>query len=246
MTVPIGTWSEYVFGGKLGSSAEERIALWLHESGIDFKVQREFPGLVGVCGKPLRFDFSLWFNGYPEILLEYQGPFHNYLGSNEIGLIGYEHDRRKQNYALFKKLPLIQLYIGLSHEVERQALFGYINWQKALFHQRQNHEGMVHEDLLHCRFVPAALDSSETIARHVEKQRILACLREEHDVLVYEIGQLRVFIERLRVVKQGLLMKSLVKNVPASSQQPPPSDVLPRYGVKALGKRQKKTIDVFI
>jgi len=233
-TVSVGTWNEYVVGAKLGSSAEDRIALWLHESGMNFKVQREFPGLVGVCGKPLRYDFSLWFDGYPEILLEYQGPYHNYLGCNEMGLIGYEHDRRKQNYALFKKLPLIQLYIGLSHEVERQALFGYINWQKALFDQRQNHEGMMHEDLWHQSCV---LNSGENvaIARHVEKQRILACLREEHDVLVYEIRQLRVFIDRLRILKQELLMKSLVKTVP-------PCVVIP--GVKT--KRKKTTIDIFV
>ena len=233
----IGTWCEYNPNVKLGSSAEDRVAAWLTEGGIDFKVQREFPGLLGVCGKPLRFDFSLWFDGYPEILLEYQGPYHDYLGSNDMGLIGYEHDRRKHNYALFAKIPLIQLYIGLPPEIERQALFGYIDWQKMLFDQRREHEGMICEDLLHCRFV---VNSSENaVSRHLEKQRILACLREEHDVLVYEIGQLRLFIERLRVLKQGLVMahmKALTKAVPITYHT----------GVIKEAKRKKMSLNVFV
>lgn len=218
-----GDWSEWVPTSRLGSSAEDRVALWLSESNVPFKVQRQFPGLVGVCGKPLRFDFSIWIHGYPEILLEYQGPYHDFLGEHNMGVIGYEHDRRKQRYALWSGLPLIYLYIGLPPELERQVLMEWIDWQKMLWNQRRERVDMLREDGGCYDGVRTREPYTTGNSINTARRALLFDLRQEHDVVDYEIRQLRIFIGRLRATKHALQQSKVflrgvgALNSPASS-----------------------------
>ena len=241
-----GTWVEWTMGLKLGSKAEERVALWLNESGFNFKVQRQFPGLLGVNGQPLRFDFSVWIKGYPEFLLEYQGPYHNCLGVNGTGLVGFEHDKRKQLFSMHTGLPLIFVYIGLPLDVERQVLMGYIAWQQVLFDQRREHAGMTCEDRVSISVDAAMLIQSP---RQLEKQRVLDFLREEHDVLVYEIHQLRACIERLRLSKHALILsysKAQSKSSVNGTISPPRGEIVNSDGAMTTCCRKRRTIGIDI
>jgi len=48
----------------------------LLENGVDFVAQYTFPDLIGVGGRPLRFDFAIFENGQLKRLIEFHGKQH--------------------------------------------------------------------------------------------------------------------------------------------------------------------------
>lgn len=87
--------------GCVHSSFERKIISILLENGIQFDSQVTFPGLKGVGGRDLRFDFAIYEDNMLMELIEYNGPQHY---KRIPGIWGdyyditVEHDRRKKEF----------------------------------------------------------------------------------------------------------------------------------------------------
>ena len=111
----------------------DRIALLLTDLGIKFSREVQFPGLYGVFGGALSFDF---FVPSISLLFEYQGPQHyatrfgiehgNSDSSTRVHelkmLSQHEHDMRKRRYCLEQGLILVEIPPGLHVDTERRFL----------------------------------------------------------------------------------------------------------------------------
>lgn len=62
--------------GCIHSTNEQKITSLLLENGIDFVSQYTFDDLIGVGGRPLRFDFAIFENGELKRLVEFNGSQH--------------------------------------------------------------------------------------------------------------------------------------------------------------------------
>lgn len=95
------------------SHGERRMSKWLIEHDVDFVPQQSFPGLVGVRGCPLRFDFYL---PKYKLCIEVDGPQHYEwipgMMTKEAFLDLQEHDRRKAVYCASHGLQLIRVKIS--------------------------------------------------------------------------------------------------------------------------------------
>jgi predicted nucleic acid-binding Zn-ribbon protein len=110
------SWSDHISGNcgcpKCCRSKMERItAKKLTNLGIKFEEEKEFPGLVGVYGKPLRFDFYLPDHN---TCIECDGIQHfqyqpGLQGSEEDFKRQQEHDGRKNRFCLEHNIKLIRL-----------------------------------------------------------------------------------------------------------------------------------------
>lgn len=92
------------------SHGELAIKKYLQSHNIDFISQKTFPGLVGIRGGDLSYDFQICGT---KILIEYQGEFHDgtaYQQTHEQYEIQKEHDKRKRNYALHNGYKLIEIW----------------------------------------------------------------------------------------------------------------------------------------
>lgn len=95
------------------SHGERKMSKWLVEHNIDFVPQQSFPGLAGVRGCPLRFDFYL-----PKyrLCIEVDGPQHYEwipgMMTKEAFLDLQEHDRRKAVYCAAHGLQLLRIRIS--------------------------------------------------------------------------------------------------------------------------------------
>ena len=79
------------------SKGEQKISDFMISQNIIFEREKEFPGLVGINGGNLRYDFFI-----PEknILIEYDGELHYMETTKGNNLIRQqEHDKRKDEYA---------------------------------------------------------------------------------------------------------------------------------------------------
>ena len=87
--------------GCVRSSNEREITSLLLENGVDFIAQYTFPDLIGVGGRPLRFDFAIFENGKLKRLIEFHGEQHFGCPGGRWS-IGYgnlvENDIRKRQY----------------------------------------------------------------------------------------------------------------------------------------------------
>ena len=92
------------------SKGEKRIESFLGSYDITFVPQKTFPGLVGLGGRNLSYDFYLPnFN----LLIEYQGQFHDGtapLQTDDEFLIQKEHDKRKSIYAKLNNIQLLEIW----------------------------------------------------------------------------------------------------------------------------------------
>lgn len=95
---------------------ERKIRNWLKENNFEFESQKEFDGLVGLNNGNLSYDFYL-----PDynLLIEYQGEFHEYDEEKNIRRTRYlvnnlekqiEHDRRKYEYAKRNNIELFEIW----------------------------------------------------------------------------------------------------------------------------------------
>lgn len=101
------------------SKGEKRIKKFLESYNIMFIPQKTFPGLVGVGGKCLSYDFYLpKFN----LLIEYQGQFHDGtvpFQTEEEFLIQKEHDKRKSIYAQLNHIQLLEIWYQNYDNIEK-------------------------------------------------------------------------------------------------------------------------------
>lgn len=96
------------------SKMEIRIYDILTDADIPFREEQEFPGLVGVSGRPLRFDFAvLDDNGNIDFLIEAQGRQH-YVPVGKYGgtkALRYQkrNDLEKRKYCLAHNIKLVAI-----------------------------------------------------------------------------------------------------------------------------------------
>lgn len=93
------------------SKGEQGIRQCLESRCVRYQQEYSFDDLLGVGGKPLRFDFAIYNNkGNVELLIEYDGEFH-YQNIYEDG--GFEilriHDERKNQYCKSNDIPLLRI-----------------------------------------------------------------------------------------------------------------------------------------
>lgn len=94
--------------GCVHSQFERKIIDILLANDIEFDSQYTFPGLVGIGGRPLRFDFAIFDHGQLCELIEYNGPQHY---KKIPGIWGeeyemnVEHDRRKREFCEQNGIP---------------------------------------------------------------------------------------------------------------------------------------------
>ena len=98
--------------GCLNSRGERKIAEYLREHNIKYKIQYGFPDLVG--GLPLKFDFAVFDRSDNLIaLVEYQGEQHfeaiNFFGGKEKFERQKMNDEMKRLYCKEKRIPLIEI-----------------------------------------------------------------------------------------------------------------------------------------
>lgn len=92
------------------SHGERSIKHFLDSHSISYVSQKKFPGLIGVNGGDLSYDFYIVESN---TLIEYQGEFHDgtaYQQTLEEYEIQKEHDRRKRNYAQKNGYQLIEIW----------------------------------------------------------------------------------------------------------------------------------------
>ena len=97
--------------GCLRSTGEMIIAKILLKEAISFKKEISFNDLKGTKGGLLFFDFGIYQDNKLRYLIEYNGKQHyeplEYFGGEERFLNQQENDRRKIEYCLQHKIPLI-------------------------------------------------------------------------------------------------------------------------------------------
>lgn len=163
-----------------------RIGRILNDLGVTFFPEYTFPGLVGVHGGLLRFDFYIPADARqhtPALLIEYQGAQHYATGFGILPGPGNTspdaaryiqhhqriHDNRKSTWASDNFIPLICIPPGIGEDCERALLRGSLTfWQ-----QQQERYLMGAEDTLHAErpnnylsVLQALLDTPE----HPEKK----------------------------------------------------------------------------
>lgn len=92
------------------SHGEKKIMKYLNDNNIDYIPQYSFDDLRGVSGGLLFYDFYL--TSY-NILIEYQGEFHNHtdrLRSDEEFYKQQMHDDKKFNYAKDHNINLLEIW----------------------------------------------------------------------------------------------------------------------------------------
>ena len=96
---------------KCFASKGERIIKDIFDSNnIKYIEQKEFDGLVGTGGNPLRFDFAVIEDNVLKYLLEYDGEFHYKPINGKKALAKQqEHDRRKDNYCRDNCIELVRI-----------------------------------------------------------------------------------------------------------------------------------------
>lgn len=98
---------------KVPSKSEIWVNNYLEKLGLDFNQQQTYPGLVGLGGNLLSYDFVVRKNGVDICLIECQGIQHyqpiDYFGGQLSFEKQQEHDRRKRKFAKDKGILLIEI-----------------------------------------------------------------------------------------------------------------------------------------
>lgn len=102
------------------SRNETNIRKMLDEYGVDYETQYTFPDLVGVGGRPLRFDFAIFENGKLKRLVEFHGAQH-FGRPQGAWSSGYgnlvEHDIRKREYCRRNGIELKTIPFDRSYSI---------------------------------------------------------------------------------------------------------------------------------
>ena len=102
------------------SRNEQNITNLLNEAGVEFKTQYTFPDLLGVSGRPLRFDFAIFENGELKRLVEFHGKQHfgcpKGSWSSGYGSL-VENDIRKRRYCNENGIELKMIPFDRSYDI---------------------------------------------------------------------------------------------------------------------------------
>lgn len=184
----------------------DRIAALLSSLNVRFERETQFPGLYGVFGGLLAFDFYI-----PSIslLLEYQGPQHyathfGLRGGNgessvrvhELKMLSQqEHDTRKRRFCLEQGLILVEIPPGLTCTTERafltECIAYWTSYKERLLMSREDTQQQEQHDIYVQRIDHPVLESASKHAK------MLACLRTECMTVSLECDQLRDTIDLL-------------------------------------------------
>lgn len=103
------------------SHGEKDIVRFLDKNGYEYKRQMKFPNVLrGVGNHPLSYDFYI---PSLNLLIEYQGEFHDYRESNVIQTkeayeIQHEHDKRKRKFAKENNYNLLEIWYKDKHRID--------------------------------------------------------------------------------------------------------------------------------
>lgn len=98
--------------GEPGMRAEMVTVSCLDAMELNYVRQKKYPGLVGVKGKSLSYDFEVSFYD-KTFLVECQGEQHfrpvAFFGGEDVYQVQQEHDRRKRDYCTLHDIPLLEI-----------------------------------------------------------------------------------------------------------------------------------------
>lgn len=102
------------------SKAEQIVADYLNHNGFYFEPQKIYPDLRGKLGYPLSYDFLIYKDGRPHVLVECQGIQHyksvEYFGGEKQFEVRQVNDKCKRKYAQKIGLPLLEIPYTCSTE----------------------------------------------------------------------------------------------------------------------------------
>lgn len=95
------------------SNAEKSLSNFLMKNDIYFETQKTYPRLRGESGYPLSYDFLIYKDAKPFLLVECQGKQHyepvEYFGGERQFVIQQKNDEYKRRFAKRVKLPLLEI-----------------------------------------------------------------------------------------------------------------------------------------
>lgn len=95
------------------SKAEQVVNTYLQSLKLYYEPQKIYSDLKSKSGYPLSYDFLVYLQGKPYILIECQGVQHyrpvEYFGGEKQFRIQQENDRLKRKYAMKISLPLVEI-----------------------------------------------------------------------------------------------------------------------------------------
>lgn len=103
---------EMLSGIEYMSKSEQTVVDVLDDAGVSYEAQKVFPGLVGVSGNPLSYDFCVTLSD-GVFLIECQGAQHygpvEFFGGNQSWGKQQVHDHRKREYAEKNDMCLLEI-----------------------------------------------------------------------------------------------------------------------------------------
>jgi hypothetical protein len=106
------------------SVGEKTVKYWLDTYQLEYRTQVRRKGVIGVCGRPLLFDFAvLGFSGEPIAFIEYDGEQHyrpavfsgeDASKADDKFVFQQEFDRRKDRHCAKLGVPMIRIRYDLS------------------------------------------------------------------------------------------------------------------------------------
>ena len=114
------------------SKAEQIVNDYLRDLGVYYEPQKIYDDLRSERGYPLSYDFLVYSNGLPWLLIECQGKQHyepvEYFGGEKQFKVQQKNDRLKRKYAVKIGLPLLEIpYTCKSNESIVQLLRPYFS-----------------------------------------------------------------------------------------------------------------------
>ena len=104
------------------SAGESRVKMFLETHDIQYSKEYYFDDLLGVGGRPLRFDFAIYKNNELYMLCEYDGQLH-FEKSNISNLEKQqEHDKRKNEYCKKHHIRLLRIHHKDYNNIEKILL----------------------------------------------------------------------------------------------------------------------------
>ena len=107
--------------GCIHSINEQNITQLLIKNNIQFATQYTFSDLLGVGGKPLRFDFAIFNNNKLSHLIEYNGSQH-YIKPNGVWGESFDNliknDKLKEEYCKQNNIPLVIIPYNYQYDIK--------------------------------------------------------------------------------------------------------------------------------
>lgn len=114
------------------SRGEHMVNEYLMSLGVYYEPQKIYPDLRGAKGYPLSYDFLVYYDGRPFLLIEYQGVQHyrpvEYFGGESQFCVQQSNDNKKRAYAAAIGLNFIEIpYTCDTYESIIQVLSAYFD-----------------------------------------------------------------------------------------------------------------------